>query len=64
VSHILRTKIIDGHPCVILQPVRPSVSVHDTVETALVLGRVESLIEQGDDLGALKMIRDRLEAME
>jgi hypothetical protein len=63
-THILRTKIIDGRPCVILQPVRPSVSVQDTVETALVLGRVESLIEQGDYLGAMKMIRDRLEAME
>jgi hypothetical protein len=40
------------------------VSVQETVETALALGRVESLIEQGDYLGALKMIRDRLEAME
>ena len=58
--HILRTKIIDGRPMVILQPARPSASLHDTIETSLALREAERMIENGDYLGALQAIRGRL----
>jgi len=59
-THILRTKIIDGKPCVILQPARTSVSLCDTIETSIALREAERMIEQGDYLGALQVIRGRL----
>lgn len=59
-SHILRTKIIDGKPCVILQPARPVEPLQGIDGTTRMLMQVERMIERGEYQEALSMVRERL----